>query len=224
MNVPSRVKVFAWRARRNGLPTLLNLKTGKVVEEAICEWCNEDDEDINHALLNCKTVREIQYRGNNGDLEKLFLIAWGMWYRRNQRLQADVVLTSRQATENALITYKSHLQIQEPHGGKTVCRWLPPEQGMLKLNVDGAVFANQRRARVGVILRDDKGGVILLACKKENEINDPLEIELLAILRGLQICLPLGIPQLVIESDYLLLVDEIRNDKASRSLHENLVT
>ncbi|KAF5478058.1 hypothetical protein F2P56_004648, partial [Juglans regia] len=216
MNVPSRVKVFAWRACKNGLPTLQNLKTRKFVKEATCEWCKEDDEDTDHALLSCKTAREvwaallpevtrdashkslldiamqIQFRGNNGDLEKLFLIAWGV--------------------------------CQKPNGGKAMCRWLPSEQGMLKLNVDGAVFASQQRAGVGVILRDDKGEVILSACKKENDINDHLEIELIAILRGLQICLPLGIPQLVIESDSLLLVDEIQNDKAPRSLHGNLVT
>lgn len=61
MNVPNRVKVFAWRACRNGLPTLLNLKTRKVVEEVACRWCKEEEEDITHALLSCKTVREVWY-------------------------------------------------------------------------------------------------------------------------------------------------------------------
>lgn len=56
--MPTRVKVITWRVCRNGLPTLQNLKTQKVVE-ASCRWCNEEDEDITHALLNCKTVREV---------------------------------------------------------------------------------------------------------------------------------------------------------------------
>ncbi|KAF5470900.1 hypothetical protein F2P56_011387 [Juglans regia] len=165
----------------------------------------------------------LQYRGNNGDLEKLSLIAWGMWYRRNQMLHEDVVLTAMQAVENALITYKSHLQVHEPHGERKVCRWMPPDQGTLKLNVDGTVFANQRSAGMGVVLMDEKGGVILSPCKKENEINDPIEIEMLAILRGLHICIPLGITQFVIESDSLLMVNEVQNEGASRSLHGNLV-
>lgn len=77
-----------------------------------------------------------------------------------------------------MVTYKAHLQVHEPHGERKVCRWVPPRQGILKLNVDRAVFTNQRSAGMGVALRDERGGVILSACKKEYEINDPIEIEM----------------------------------------------
>lgn len=45
---------------------------------------------------------------------------------------------------------------------------------------------------VGKILRNDSGGTLLAANKKENVVNDPMEVELLTIFRGLQICIPLG--------------------------------
>lgn len=41
-----------------------------------------------------------------------------------------------------------------------------------------------------------------MTCSKiEDHTNDPLEIELIAIFRGLQVCLPLGIHYLRVESD-----------------------
>lgn len=51
---------------------------------------------------------------------------------------------------------------------------------------------------VGIILRDDHGEVIMAASKKEYEVNDLTEIELLAMFRGLQLCVHLGIHELVL--------------------------
>lgn len=43
-----------------------------------------------------------------------------------------------------------------------------------------------------------------MACSKiEDNIDNPLEIELLALSRGLQVCLPLGIQTLRVETDSL---------------------
>lgn len=59
-----------------------------------------------------------------------------------------------------------------------------PLAGSMKLNVDGAVFIDQQKIGVGIILKDI-GKIIMVASKKEYEVKDPVEIELLAILRGL---------------------------------------
>ncbi|XP_040996055.1 uncharacterized protein LOC121242229 [Juglans microcarpa x Juglans regia] len=134
-----------------------------------------------------------------------------------------MVIPTLQATENAMSTHKAHLQVLAPQGPRRACRWVPPEHGILKLNVDGAVFANQRSAGVGLILRNAKAKIIFLASKKENKVNDPIEIEMLAILRGLQFCFPLGISHLVIESDSFLMMNEVESENTSRSLHDNLV-
>ncbi|XP_042939414.1 uncharacterized protein LOC122274444 [Carya illinoinensis] len=101
--------------------------------------------------------------------------------------------------------------------------WQPPSSGNLKLNVDGAIFEDQDRADVGMLLRNDRGVVLFSASKKENGVTDPMEVELLAILRGLQLCILMGIPDLVIESDSLMLVEELNNSSESRSAWGNLV-
>ncbi|XP_042939410.1 uncharacterized protein LOC122274438 [Carya illinoinensis] len=174
LHVPHRIKVFAWRVCKNILPTLSNLKSRKLLVDDSCIWCQEEMEDVNHALVYCpliidcwmhlfpslKTSIQRQdflqlvlsvIRGKSeGELEKLFLMAWGFWYSRNQWI------------------------------------WKPPPSGMLKLNVDGALFSDQFRSGIGVVLRDDRGQVLFAASKPEEALADPMEIELIAMLRGLQ--------------------------------------
>lgn len=48
---------------------------------------------------------------------------------------------------------------------KQMSCWIPPPFGYLKLNVDGTMFFYQRKASVDVVLRNEKGEVIL-ACSK----------------------------------------------------------
>lgn len=90
------------------------------------------------------------------------------------------------------------------------------------LNVDGAIFEGQHSIGVGMVLRDVKGDVIMIATRKEYEVNDPIEIELLAVFRGLQICMHMGITNLIVESDSLLMVQAIQSGKCSLSLLGNL--
>lgn len=54
---------------------------------------------------------------------------------------------------------------------KKTCKWLPPPQNALKLNVDGAVFHDQKFAGVGIILRS-RGQVIMATTKKESEVGN----------------------------------------------------
>lgn len=55
----------------------------------------------------------------------------------------------------------------------------------MKLNIDGTIFANQQNTRFDISFSNDKGVMIMTANKKENELNDPIDIELLTILRRL---------------------------------------
>lgn len=59
---------------------------------------------------------------------------------------------------------------------------------------------------MGIVLRDANSEIVMAASKVENAVNDPKAIELLAILRGLQLCANMGIQKLIIKSDCLLVV------------------
>lgn len=56
------------------------------------------------------------------------------------------------------------------------------------------------------------GKVVMVASKVEPEVEDPEAIELLAVFRGLQLCSTMGISNLLVESDCLLLVQSLQQN------------
>lgn len=57
-----------------------------------------------------------------------------------------------------------------------------------------------------MVLRDDHRNVNFSTTMPEAHFTDPLEVELLAILQGLQFYVMLGIPTLTAKIDYLVAV------------------
>ncbi|KAF5475865.1 hypothetical protein F2P56_007627 [Juglans regia] len=103
------------------------------------------------------------------------------------------------------------------------CRWEYPPRGVFKLNVDRAIFQNQHNAGIGAILRDCKGEVLMAVSKKEREVSDATGIKMLAIFRGLQLSVHLGIHHLVVESDALTLVEELQKSEPSMAFVGNVI-
>lgn len=136
MKVPNKIKIFAWRVCKNSLPTWKNLQAKKMVVDAKCRWCKVE-EDINHALLYCSSFKGVlqaqlsflqEYqvqvdflqimaqlirRNKKGETGKLFLCAWGLWYRRNQLLYENRNLTPEQALDHALAGYNEFISVVE---------------------------------------------------------------------------------------------------------------
>lgn len=166
MQVPNRVKIFAWRVCKNDLPSLKNLQAKKVVTEAKCRWCKVEEEDINHALLYCpsfkdvlqthlcflqesqfqrdfvQVVAQLVKRNKSGEMEKLFFCAWGLWYKRNQLVFENKQFSLEQALDHALSVYHEYKSSAEEQkkGVLPQCSWKPPPLGVLKLNTDDALF------------------------------------------------------------------------------------
>jgi len=109
MEVPNAVKMFAWRACQNILPTRRNLCKRRVIEEANCPCCGLEEESLIHALWTCPaapdvwgsktspfqkccvsgvTFKEIFEDGlqrfSKENLELLIGVARGIWFRRNK--------------------------------------------------------------------------------------------------------------------------------------------
>nr|GEY05038.1 RNA-directed DNA polymerase, eukaryota [Tanacetum cinerariifolium] len=56
--VPITINVFAWRARRDCLPTRSNLiHRGVVLDSAMCPLCQVDKENIDHILFQCDLAK-----------------------------------------------------------------------------------------------------------------------------------------------------------------------
>ncbi|CAI9778785.1 unnamed protein product [Fraxinus pennsylvanica] len=212
------------RARRMSL--VVNLDADEIEPEVMDmsvrdEGAQDDRVEFPPIIVNLAINRNIP-----GQLEELFLCLWGLWYSRNQFIFEQKMITPLMAIAHAFNIAGDFKYAKEQRKKGISCSegWRAPPEGVLKLNVDGALFEDQCRYGTGVVLRDATGKVIFSASKPERGSMDPMEAELLAMLTGLQICLPLSIPSLQVESDSLLVVQEVTKvQNESFSLSGNLI-
>ncbi|KAF5468064.1 hypothetical protein F2P56_012246 [Juglans regia] len=198
MPLPNKIKVFTWRACKEGLSTKLNLKKRRVKTKGSCCFCKKVMEDTSHALFICPDIRD--YRKNYVPIVQTL----------DNKMRNKIVVERNCFYPKQAIDYA--LTVQSLFKGakgfqnwkvKELYYWKPHVVGFLKLNVNGAMFFNRHKAGIGAVLRDDKGDVGLVWIRK-----------------GLQICANMRTQRLILESDSLLTVNE---REASFSLLGNLV-
>ena len=92
-----------------------------------------------------------------------------MWVNRNSVRNGGTKKSSQQLVYRAL-EYLSEYQegVREVTKPSLISpiHWSPPLLDKFKINVDGAVFASQKTARVGVLIKDSEGGVVGACSKK----------------------------------------------------------
>lgn len=125
--------------------------------------------------------------GKANELDTFFVIASSLWRRRNKRIFADLEEEPRTTIEWTLSSHKLYsecLKIPTQELLNVSC-WKPLDQGSLKLNIDGIIFADLQAAGIGAILWNHEGEVLMLASLKESSIQYSEMIESLAILMGI---------------------------------------
>ena len=126
LKVPPKVKIFAWRACMNGLPTLYNLHCRGLNSVGFCSLCDKCMETTTHALIHCTHAKDtwalwldypldiaaaeldildiagqIFEKGTYRDLDTFFMTAWSIWGNRNQAIHNDASITPVQVWDSA---------------------------------------------------------------------------------------------------------------------------
>ena len=129
MNVPNKVKHFAWKACRNILATKENLWRRNITKESICEACGEQVESISHLFWFCERAKEVwsscklsfpfeilpswNYidviwqlqkweESRPGLLERTVMISWGIWKNRNDFRHGGRLRSGQAVTRSSL--------------------------------------------------------------------------------------------------------------------------
>jgi len=100
MHILQKIKIFEWKACKDGLPTKHNLYKRRFVEFAKCDFCGSHNKDLTHALISCPDIlttwnmfmpaistinpidsirgvaRQLLNTSDLSQLERFFLIAW----------------------------------------------------------------------------------------------------------------------------------------------------
>ena len=87
--------------------------------------------------------------------------------------------------------------------------WLLPRTNWFKINVDGAVFASQKAAGLGVMIRDDRGRVEAAMSRKVVAPLGVLEAEAKAFEAGLLLTRDIGIQDVILEGDSLVIYNAL---------------
>ncbi|GJZ31568.1 RNA-directed DNA polymerase, eukaryota [Tanacetum coccineum] len=61
--IPIKINIFAWRARRDCLPTRINLiQRGVSLDSSSCPICNSGEEDVDHVFFGCNLAQVVSRR------------------------------------------------------------------------------------------------------------------------------------------------------------------
>ena len=90
-----------------------------------------------------------------------------------------------------------------------IIRWIPPPDGVLKLNFDGRLLI--AGAAAGYILRDASGRLIIAATRFLHDVSI-LVAEAVALRDGLQATIDTGLPHLQIEGDNRIVIQAVKGE------------
>ncbi|KAI5010288.1 hypothetical protein ZWY2020_012425 [Hordeum vulgare] len=174
----------------------------------------------------------------------LLLTMWRCWHVRNELVHnkdpppVDVSRRFLCSYLDSLLCI-AHESYVDPCKGKTAAvhtmskplklmsenvplRWSLPVQGWSKLNCNGS-FSPDDSAGSGMVLRDEKGGIIFSSCKQLFYCRDALEAELGACMEGLSLALSRTDLPVAIEMESSVAVKMIQANDIDRSLYSSLV-
>uniref|UniRef100_A0A803PY80 RNase H type-1 domain-containing protein n=1 Tax=Cannabis sativa TaxID=3483 RepID=A0A803PY80_CANSA len=84
--------------------------------------------------------KEFLMRGRSSMLDELLMVGWSIWKARNELLWKDRTTAAAEVINSDF--------------------WIKPTAGMIKINVDGAIFEDITQFGTGLIARDCQGKII----------------------------------------------------------------
>jgi hypothetical protein len=149
-----------------------------------------------------------------------------MWLARNDARDLPMIEDPDRLARRIVLLTKEWFSLKEPGPGRanqSEEHWLPPEEGWVKVNSDGAFLKEGGHGRGGVILRDHHGGFIAGSSHFFPLVADPERAKLLACKHAVLLAREQGVTKLVMELDCLGAVGKLSNPELDRSIHGPLV-
>ncbi|XP_074278676.1 uncharacterized protein LOC141602272 [Silene latifolia] len=240
-----RIKVFMWKLCHEAIPTKVNIARRLGGDDVACPRCHSERESCLHAIRGCGWGHEIWeevgigtgvWRGvvlvrdwveatlrELGEKERvLFLVTcWVLWERRNRLVfeeeRWDVGGIMRRIW--GIIWEMESVQdnkVSSNVEGSRLGSWEPPSSGVSKINTDAGVVEGVG-VGLGAVSRNSAGEVewAVVLQRGSGCAVDLAEAE--AILLGLREAFRMQSRKVVIESDCLVVVDDLIKNRSGRS-------
>jgi ribonuclease HI len=176
----------------------------------------------------------------------MFMTFWRIWHVRNEVVHqkpppsieasrrflcsyVDSLLLIKQAPmadpvkgKTAIVYERSSNRKQRkkkevPGEGEDAGGWSKPPLGWTKLNVDGAWNGDTCEGGTGMVLRDEKGNILVAGCTFLQSCDSPLQAEVIACNEGIALARMHTSKPIIVESDCQVATSMINDTSINRS-------
>lgn len=178
-----------------------------------------------------KLWEELARKINKKELEEVAVIMRGLWMRRNMFIFGDkfsssgsVIRTAQEFLREYRATEEGPAELGRPINSLLPAqKWLPPKENSFKANWDAACDIKHRQMSIGVIIRDEKGDVIVAYSGARGNVDQPVIAEGYALRKALELCTDLGLNKVTFEGDAQNIVKAVHNSDEDLSPYGNII-
>jgi len=163
----------------------------------------------------------------NEDAQVKVAVLMYFWWNERCRRKKGEPRKNAQTIAHSVRTYAEEIKKQtmtQPNikGAGQQC-WKRPPENMLKLNCDGAYHATTKSGGWGFVIRDDDGAVVKAGCGKIEHAQDVFQVELIACFQAVKYAMEIGVTNIIIESDSLMVKQAATSDAYRLSAFGGLI-
>ena len=237
---------------QSALPTMANLHRRGITVTGRCSFCQEADETALHALWSCPSlgpiwashrlarkvfgrnplsmidvISQLFVLGTASTTAEVLLMLWLIWTRRNKVLYQHILDPLDDIHSLALRLHDAYCtanaQDMAPPPVQARKRWCPPSHLPFKANFDAALFSSAGMVGIGVVIRDGGGLPIATLCKRYHYVCSVADAEALAAREAIQFALEVGLTEVELEGDSLIICDALKDKELCFASYGNTV-
>lgn len=143
------------------------------------------------------------------------MVAWTIRFRRNKVRSTPPgfpVNQVQQCAFDSLLEFRTARPRKQPTPARPLSKWSPPAGDSYKVNFDGAVYKEDDRVGIGLIIQNCHG--MVMASLSQNILlpQTAVELEAIAARRALDFSLELGFTKAILEGESQTVMTALQDD------------
>ncbi|KAK2648902.1 hypothetical protein Ddye_016391 [Dipteronia dyeriana] len=207
LRIPSKIKMFIWKACRNWIPTLFNLAGRGIPSDGTCLVCSNSAETksmlygivLGLKVFGCLLIFVRVLSGRITCISKTclcFITVFSPLVIWNFCVLCGGEFGIR-GIKDIMVSEGTEWKMCKI--GLMKMRWKAPDVGVFKVNTDAAIMTTNQVVGVGIVVRDSNGQLVGTSAQNNEACFSPSIAEAVAILRGLRFVVDAGLFPAVLE-------------------------
>ncbi|KAA3462679.1 reverse transcriptase [Gossypium australe] len=224
IELPTKVKIIAWKASWNYLPTRANLFYKKLIADASCPCCGLAAETVDHLFKECPLSVEVWSHIPGVNCPQFISLSFVQWLTKTvDILPPDLCRIFCGALWAiwgiGMLGYMKK-QIKRNRSTKVTKiehRWQSPPQQVVKINFDDAFDKDRHQSASGIVARNSEGKVLVSSTSFHKMVDSAFAAEAIACREAVQIGINMQKEEIFVEGDSLTVIKKCRNSVADKS-------